>query len=122
MEQKTLYIIDLKNEWWEKEYHQMNNRNTLCYRVFSSEKVTRDYMDKIIASVMGGEDVEKTNPIVEEKRDRFGIVSISVEFKSGYDAIANTNTNTTISARRVCINDEVPENPFDDAKSEIYIS
>lgn len=121
MEEKTLYVIDLKNEWYDKDSQQMNNRNSLCYRIFNSEKVAREYMEKIIASVMDKECVDGYNPVIEEKRDKNGLLSISVYFNTGKDIIANADTHTTISARRITASDKMPEDPFDDAMSEIYI-
>lgn len=116
---RVVYILDVKNEWYEPGSDVQNNRNSLAYRIFESEDVARGYMDKVIASAMDGD--SELEPIVTEKHDKKGMLSIEVEFRCGKDIIAGTETYTTITLSRRTVQDDVPEEPFGDIMNEIYI-
>ena len=116
---RVVYILDVKNEWYEPGSGVENNRNSLAYRIFESEDVAKGYMEKVIASAMSGDG--ELEPTVTEKRDKKGMLSIEVEFRCGKDIIAGTETYTTISLSRRTAQDDVPEDPFEDIMNEIYV-
>lgn len=116
---RVVYILDVKNEWYEPGSDVKNNRNSLAYRIFESEDVAKGYMEKVIASAMSGD--SELEPTVTEKRDKKGMRSIEVEFRCGKDIIAGTETYTTISLSRRTAQDDVPEDPFEDIMNEIYV-
>ena len=116
---KMIYILDIKNEWWDAETQTTNNRNSLCYRIFDTEDAAKDYMTKFIDTAMGEE--SDCNPTITEVRDKQGLVSIECSFDAGSDAVANTTTKTSVKVYRREVKDDVPENPFEDVMGEIYI-
>ena len=113
-----IYIIDVKNEWFVDG--ERCNRNCPCHRVFKNENIATEYMQRVSNKVFDRID-DSMNPTLTTKRDNNGIVSISVEFKGGYDAIAGCDTFTTIEMRRVAINETLEDDPFDEILNEIYI-
>ena len=115
---RDFYILDVKNEWHQRGSDATCNRNSMAYRIFESEVVAKSYMSKLISSAMKDNCLE---PIVTEKRDKKGMLSIKVEFSCGDDIVAGAETYTTISLERRTAQDDVPENPFEDIMAEIYV-
>nr|MCR5066333.1 hypothetical protein [Bacteroidales bacterium] len=107
---RTIYILDVKNEWWIAATQTTNNRNSLCYRIFDTEDAAKGYMAKFIDTAMSKE--KDINPTITEVRDKQGIVSIECSFNAGFDAIANNTTYTSVKVYRREIQDDVPEDPF----------
>ena len=115
----AVYILNIENTWWEKESGSFNNRNTHAYRVFATEDAARNYMQKFIDAAMNDE--SGVEPKIREEKDKDGLLVLECSFNAGYDAIANTETHTSVKVYRHSVSDEIPDDPFSDVMGEIYI-
>ena len=114
MKRKFVYIVNVENVWYNQG--ERNNRDCKNYKVFDQESKATDFMLKVWKKAKKLKQARFKTEV-----DAIGMVSAEVFFNAGFDAIANTETFTTIIVNRVAINNSAVGDVFQEIMNDIYI-